>query len=64
MTTEPREEREKRLDAAKASIRQSMAIIQEKIDRAEGDLSRLYKARQRLAALEHQAVVIKARIRM
>jgi hypothetical protein len=58
------EERTKRLDAAEASIRQSMALIQEKIDRAEDDLSRLYKWRDRLALLEQQAFVVKARIRM
>jgi hypothetical protein len=64
MSTARVEKRAKRLDAAKASIRQSMALIQEKIDRAEGDLSQLHKVRDRLAMIEHQALVVKARIRM
>jgi hypothetical protein len=64
MSTARIEERANKIDAAKASIRQSIALLQEKIDRAEGDLSRLYEVRERLAALEHQALAIKARIRM
>jgi hypothetical protein len=64
MSAAPIEERAKKLDAAKASIRQTRALIQKRIDRAEGDLSRLYHVRDRLALLEHQAIVMKARIRL